>query len=341
MSTPKVSIIIPVFNMESFLPRCLESTINQSYSNLEIIIINDGSSDTSPKIIDEYASKDNRIIAIHKENGGIGSAYKAAFNVMSGDYVLFVDSDDWLELNAVENLIKHAQAYDADLVSFGIRAFDAQGNDVKLPTFNNLNLVNSTNEAILKTHFEILKHPTLVRLYKREIFKNLVVFEQNIGIDELLTPQLLLKCSKAVYTSDVYYNVLVRPTSVCRQRYTERKIQETLKVHQFLIEFFKTNIPQYKYYEYNKYLLSLFDIILYRIKSAVAFDKDLEKQIISEFRSLLFATPLSQISKNFSARAIISLPFLSILSFSFLSRMYGLIYKKPILLFLTTFFLIS
>ena len=93
MSKPCVSIITPVHNMEEYIHKCLLSIISQSYQNLEIILINDGSTENSPKIIDEYASRDSRIVAIHKENGGIGSALKVAFDIMSGDYVLFVDSD--------------------------------------------------------------------------------------------------------------------------------------------------------------------------------------------------------------------------------------------------------
>ncbi len=103
-----VSIIIPVYNAEHYLTKCLDSVIHQTYTNLEIILINDGATDSSPKIIDEYALKDTRIVAIHKENGGIGSAYKAAFEMMTGDFVLFADSDDWLELDAAEHLVKLA-----------------------------------------------------------------------------------------------------------------------------------------------------------------------------------------------------------------------------------------
>jgi len=99
----KVSIIVPVYNSELYLTKCLNSVISQTFSNLEIILVNDGSTDSSPKIINEDVIKDDRIVAIHKENGGIGSAYKAAFEVMFGDYILFVDSDNWLELDAIEN----------------------------------------------------------------------------------------------------------------------------------------------------------------------------------------------------------------------------------------------
>lgn len=243
----RVTIIIPLYNSEHYLRKCLDSVINQTFSNLEIILVNDGSTDSSPRIIDEYALKDNRIVTIHKENGGIGSAYKAAFKVMTGDYVLFVDSDDWLELDAVEHLIKLATENEADLVSFGIKAYDNNGEEVSLPNFKNIDLINTTNEAILKTHFEVLKHPTLVRLYKRDLFKDIIVFEQNIGIDELLTPQLLAKCNRAVYKRDIYYNVLLRTDSISRPNKKSITIDQTIAVYCFLRNFFSSNKNLNKY----------------------------------------------------------------------------------------------
>jgi glycosyltransferase involved in cell wall biosynthesis len=257
----KVSIIIPIYNSETYLKKCLNSVINQSYNNLQIILVNDGSTDSSKAIIDEYASKDKRIVAIHKYNGGIGSAYIVAFELNTVDYVLFVDSDDWLELNAVESLVKLAVDNDADMVSFGIRAFNPQGEEVKRSSFENIDLINTTNEAILKTHFEVLRHPTLVRLYKRELFKDIIVFEQNIGIDEMLTPQLLAKCNRAVYTSEVYYNVLIRQDSVCRAEYNEKKILQTIKVNRFVCDFMLKNVPKYAIISQTKYLNTLFGIL--------------------------------------------------------------------------------
>lgn len=249
-----VSIIIPIYNADSYLVKCVESVINQTYTNLEIILVNDGSTDNSVEIINSFVSSDLRIKFFDKENGGIGSAYKVAFENMSGDYVLFVDSDDWLELNAVEDLLQLALANDADMVSFGIKAQDTNGQTLELKTFDNIDLVNTTNESVLKTHFEVLKHPTLVRLYKAHLFKDITVFEQNIGIDEMLTPQLLVKCNRVVYTSAKYYNVLVRTDSVCRSAITPEKVMQVIKVYKFVIDFFKQNIAHYEHLFQMKYL---------------------------------------------------------------------------------------
>ena len=103
---PKVSIIIPVYNVEQYLRQCLDSVINQTYKNLEIICVDDGSTDNSGKICEEYTLKDNRIKVIHKENGGISSARNVGLGVLVGKYVSFVDADDYLENNFIEKLVE-------------------------------------------------------------------------------------------------------------------------------------------------------------------------------------------------------------------------------------------
>ena len=322
----KVTVIVPVYNAAPFLTKCLNSIINQTYSNLEIILVNDGSTDSSPVSVDEYAKKDERIIALHKENGGIGSAYKKAFEILSGEYVLFVDSDDWLELNAVEKLIGLAEKNKADMVSFGVRAFNANGENVTLKSLKNIDLINNTKEDILKTHFEVLKHPTLARLYKRKLFNNIVVFEQNIGIDEMLTPQLLVKCNKVVYTSDIYYNILVRKDSVSRAVYTDKKIRQSIEVNRFVCSFMEKNIPQYVIFSQIKYLNTLHFIYNEALRNKELISDDIKTEILVDIKELypkvkFSVTFMSEIKK-------IKLSLFLIFYFPSLHRVYIHISKK-------------
>ncbi|HFI0794571.1 TPA: glycosyltransferase family 2 protein [Streptococcus suis] len=104
-----VSVIVPVYNVEKYLVQCIDSIINQTYQNLEIILVNDGSTDNSGKICDEYAKKDSRIKVIHKENGGLSDARNKGLDFMTGEYVTLVDSDDYLEHNCIENLYIYMQ----------------------------------------------------------------------------------------------------------------------------------------------------------------------------------------------------------------------------------------
>ncbi|MFR1031367.1 MAG: glycosyltransferase family 2 protein [Alphaproteobacteria bacterium] len=115
MSQPLVSVIIPIYKVEEFLPDCLESVIHQTYSDLEIICVNDGSPDRCEDILKDYAMLDRRIKVINKVNGGLSSARNAALPVAQGEYVFFLDSDDWLSLDCIENLVKDMLRSKADI----------------------------------------------------------------------------------------------------------------------------------------------------------------------------------------------------------------------------------
>lgn len=113
-----LSLIIPFYNIEKYLTQCLDTIINQTYKNIQIILVDDGSTDLSGRICDEYADKDPRIIVIHKENGGLVSARKAGLRRATGEYVVYVDGDDWIELNAVEHMVDTIERTKADIVLF-------------------------------------------------------------------------------------------------------------------------------------------------------------------------------------------------------------------------------
>lgn len=119
MEANKISVIIPVYKVEEYLPRCLDSIISQTYNNLEIILVDDGSPDSCGKICDEYAERDERIRVIHKENGGVAKARNTGLDAATGDYVGFVDSDDWIENDMYELLMKNALSYNADISACG------------------------------------------------------------------------------------------------------------------------------------------------------------------------------------------------------------------------------
>ena len=119
-NTVKFSIITPVFNTESYLEQCLESILNQTYKNFEIICINDASTDNSLSILKDYAKNDSRIRIINKENGGISAARNSGINAAMGDFLSFIDSDDWIDLDFFEKLYLAAKKYSADIAAAGI-----------------------------------------------------------------------------------------------------------------------------------------------------------------------------------------------------------------------------
>ncbi len=118
----KVSVIIPVYNVEKYLRRCVDSVLAQTYENLEVILVDDGSADRSPQICDEYAASDSRVITLHKKNGGLSSARNAALaSPLTGDFVTFVDSDDWIAPDTYEYALQLAEAYQAQVVQFDVK----------------------------------------------------------------------------------------------------------------------------------------------------------------------------------------------------------------------------
>ena len=116
MNEEKISIIVPVYKVEDYLERCIDSIVNQTYKNLEILLVDDGSPDNCGKICDEYAAKDDRIIVIHKQNEGVARARNSALDVVTGDYISFIDSDDWVAEDAYEYYLDNIKKYKADCV---------------------------------------------------------------------------------------------------------------------------------------------------------------------------------------------------------------------------------
>lgn len=114
----KISVIVPIYNVEKYLPTCLNSIINQTYKNLEILLINDGSSDNSGEICENYAKMDNRIHVFHKRNEGVSSARNLGIDLSVGDFISFVDPDDFLDLNLYEIVISNMEKYNADIICF-------------------------------------------------------------------------------------------------------------------------------------------------------------------------------------------------------------------------------
>ena len=186
----KLSIIIPVFNIEKYISKCLESILNQSFQDFEIICVNDGSTDGSLDILQDFNSRDERIIIIDKANEGSGVARNAALEIACGDYVFFVDGDDWLEENSLEKMIEQAKKLDTDILIFGgLSCYEDKKQPGgysadKLPK-KYLNKIFSAND-IKK---DIFKFPSTAwtKLYRREfLIKNDIKFQLiKVGQDQL------------------------------------------------------------------------------------------------------------------------------------------------------------
>lgn len=141
MNNPLVSIIIPVYNVEKYIEKCIDSIINQTYKNLEIILVDDGSPDGCPEICDKYALQDSRIKAIHKKNGGLSDARNAGLDIMKGEWVIFIDSDDFVSPYHVENLYYLVKKFNTNIA---ITSFECFYNENKKFIYKKI-----TNEKVL------------------------------------------------------------------------------------------------------------------------------------------------------------------------------------------------
>lgn len=221
--TEKITVIVPVYNVENYLNKCLDSLINQTYKNLEIIVINDGSTDNSGEICQEYAQKDNRIVYIEKENGGPSDARNAGLDRMTGSYVTFVDSDDWIELDYVEILYKKITEYQADIAvgnyySFneaeGMYYFHIFGDSYYEKVYDNVSIFENLYES------QEMKSCALIsvfgKLYKADLVKHLRFDIGKLGEDGYLNQKIYLLAEKTIYLNKGLYAYRQREGSSSR-----------------------------------------------------------------------------------------------------------------------------
>lgn len=199
---PIISIIVPVYKVEKYLPRCLDSILAQTFTDFECILVDDGSPDNCPAICDEYASRDNRIIVIHQENKGVAVARDTGLKKTQGKFIYFVDSDDWIEPNALELLYKKQQETDADIVL---------GNMKTIGLWKNVPCIQPkiSNEMSPIAYYLIYAIRAMwAKLYKRDLFLEYNVPETNIGEDIMVNVQLFSKIGieKLQRIDDVIYN---------------------------------------------------------------------------------------------------------------------------------------
>ncbi|MFS1664258.1 glycosyltransferase family 2 protein [Streptococcus sp. zg-JUN1979] len=220
-----VSVIVPVYNAEDYLEQCLESIIHQTYANLEIILINDGSTDTSGAICEAYREKDSRIRLYHKKLGGsgVGATRNTALSFVTGDYVLFVDNDDWLEPNHIELLYQSLKANDADIAIANFTSFfdERQTFGFHVTEKDFYEAVYTPQEWFsyqYDGHFCLSQCFTVPwsKLYKRHLFDSVVYPEDEKVEDDYTTWKLYLAAHKIVFSNRAIYYHRKRETSVTK-----------------------------------------------------------------------------------------------------------------------------
>ena len=220
MGKELISIIVPVYNAEKYLQKCLDSILEQTYQNLEIIIVNDGSTDNSGQICHEYEQKDSRIIYMEKENGGVSDTRNTGLDRMTGSYVTFVDSDDWLEPNYVQFLYEKLIEHQADIVVGNYTRFNEANSVFYFHTSADYYEKVYDNTSIISCLYdskELLNSALIVawgKIYKKEIMANFRFPIDRIGEDALFNLKALLDSKKVVYVNKSAYIYRVREGSL-------------------------------------------------------------------------------------------------------------------------------
>lgn len=207
-----ISVIIPVYNVQAYLPACLDSVLSQDHRELEIILINDGSKDDSGKICDDYAAKDSRIRVIHQANAGSGAAKNAGLRMATGEYLAFLDSDDTLEPGAYRHMMSLMKQYDADVVQCLLRFVYKDHTEVQRMTEGRQHF--SVLEYLERFPWDWTCALMTEKLFKRSLFDGIFFEEGNIIDDEYFTYQGIMNAKKILRDDCVVYNYRQRRSSV-------------------------------------------------------------------------------------------------------------------------------
>lgn len=225
----KITVAVAVYNAEKYLKKAVNSIIDQDYQNLDILLIDDGSTDNSGYICDEFARVDSRVRVLHQKNGGLCAARNAAIENMLGNYIMFVDNDDWVENNIVSFLYDKLIKNNLDMAACtSIDHFEDSDKIVKVVRGNDKILNN--HEAIKDFYFNRMYTFDAIqcKLYKKEIFTSLRFKVGRRTDDTLTTPQIFDKCARIGYFNEGLYNYLVRKNSMCRAKYDQKSIDKVL-----------------------------------------------------------------------------------------------------------------
>ena len=271
-----ISVIVPVYNVEEYLKKCIDSIISQAYTNLEIILVDDGSTDNCGKICDEYAENDKRIKVIHKENGGLSDARNAGIDIAKGKYLTFIDSDDFVENNYIELLYDEAKKYDADLSIASHKVI-----------YSKTCMDKSTNEEFCSDAKIILEKilyddgvdlSAWGKLYKSKLFKEIRYPKDRLYEDSATTYKLIDLSNKIAVNSKPVYNYVIREKSITNNVFSEKKLDLITSTKE-MTDFIKTKYPDLEK-ACNRRLMYSYLSTLSQLAKSSSDNKEIEQKLL-------------------------------------------------------------
>ena len=285
---PKLSIIVPIYNVRNFLHKCINSILNQTYKDYELILVDDGSSDGSSLICDDYKERDERICVFHKENGGLSDARNYGLDHSKGEYVAFVDSDDWIDNGMYESMMSAIVNNNADIVVCGHRVVTIDGMVEETVVFNKPILYTGTQATI-----EILKDDEIPsfawnKLYKKSLFKDIRFPKGRIYEDTAVVYRYFDIANSVYVLNETYYNYLRRPESICL---CQDKAKVIKRMHDNAQAFYERYIFAKNNKTYNSVLticakksfVQLRNFIHYCAKNGFSFNSDYLKHALKMY----------------------------------------------------------
>lgn len=242
-----ISVIVPVYNVRPYLEKCFDSIARQSYQNLEIILVDDGSTDGSGDLCEDLSKRDGRVRVIHKKNGGLGSARNAGIDAARGAILSFVDSDDWIEPGMYETLSGIMCRENAQIIACGIKKVSETGEVSYYQDNLKERSVYTREEALIELpKNERLSNSMCNKLFRRETIQGLHINEQIYYEDNPFTPQCIARAERIAYTAEPFYCYFERTGSISRKKFSEREF-DRVTADRMRLEFYHEHFPQCEY----------------------------------------------------------------------------------------------
>jgi glycosyltransferase involved in cell wall biosynthesis len=229
-----ISIIVPIYKVESYLDRCINSLVGQTYKNIEIILVDDGSPDKCPQKCDDWAAKNNRIVVIHKENGGLSDARNAGIKRASGDYLLFVDSDDYIELDSCEKFIEIADKTQADIIVGNALQETSRCNiPMDMTNLEEGNLYSNTEFIKLAIRAREWYAPACFSLYKRNMYKeNHLEYKKGLLHEDMeMLPRVFFAAKTVSFLNKEFYHYVSRDDSIMGSSNKDKNGKHIMKIY--------------------------------------------------------------------------------------------------------------
>lgn len=319
MDTPLISIIVPVFKAEAYLDKCVSSIVNQTYKNLEIILVDNGSPDSCPEMCDKWGIRDSRIVVIHKELGCASSSRNAGLNVAKGEWIGFVDSDDYIEKTMYEKMYKAIYDNNAELCICGVNWVEEDGSKYEyIYPSNIVNEVLTKGQVFKKLISNSNAYYTMVfnKLYKKELFEN-IRFPMNRSYpEEFIVHQVFNACERVVCVQDELYNYVQRFGGVATLPYKINRLDviDAIFDRCLVIEQTKSHSM------INLCSEQLYKELLYNIENANVF----------KYKKKIYNVIL-KCSKNFLIKKHLLKIYVDFLEKIFVDSLWGGIFYKPLL----------